>query len=240
MYKMVVVDLDGTLLNDAKKVSKENADLIKRAYDEKGIITVIATGRPLGYAKEICEQYGDYFANYIIAANGAIVKNIKTNEYITNIAFTDEEVLTLRNIYLEEKIDYLMVYTDEKVITETRDNKDFEDAGVSASQKKTKVENIEEAIKNNSNIVKLCLMGGEISALEKIIEKISKLDGIETSVICSYLYKTEESTFESKYIDINKSGCSKKNAIHTLADKLGIKKEEIIVMGDGRKRYINV
>lgn len=235
MYKMIVVDLDGTLLNDAKKVSKENSDLIKRAYEEKGIITVIATGRPLGYAKEICELYGDYFANYIIAANGATIKNIKTNEYITNIAFTDEEVLALRNIYIEEKVDYLMAYTDDKVITETRDNKDFEDAGVSTRQKKTKVENIEEAIKNNSNIVKLCIMGGEISALERIIEKINKLDGIETSVICSYLYKTEESTFESKYIDINKSGCSKKNAIHILADKLGIKQEEIIVMGDGRK-----
>ena len=30
-----------------------------------------------------------------------------------------------------------------------------------------------------------------------------------------------------------KEGCSKKNAIYILADKLGIKKEEIIVMGDG-------
>lgn len=240
MYKMIVVDLDGTLLNDAKKVSKENADLIKRAYEEKGIITVIATGRPLGYAKEICELYGDYFANYIIAANGATIKNIKTNEYVENITFTNEEVLTLRNIYLEEKMDYMMAYTDEKVITETRDNKDFEGAGVSASQKKTKVESIEESIKNDSDIVKLCLMGGEISALQRIIEKVKKIDGIESSVVCSYLYKTEENTFESKYIDINKSGCSKKSAIHTLADKLGIKQEEIIVMGDGRKRYIYV
>lgn len=31
MYKMIVVDLDGTLLNDAKQVSKENINLIKIA-----------------------------------------------------------------------------------------------------------------------------------------------------------------------------------------------------------------
>lgn len=35
MYKMIILDLDGTLLNDYKQVSKENIDLIKRAYNEK-------------------------------------------------------------------------------------------------------------------------------------------------------------------------------------------------------------
>lgn len=69
--------------------------------------------------------------------------------------------------------------------------------------------------------------------MEKIIKKINTLEGLEPFVICSYLYKSDENTFESKYIDIAKNGCSKKNAIHILADKLGIKQEEIIVMGDG-------
>lgn len=42
------------------------------------------------------------------------------------------------------------------------------------------------------------------------------------------------------WIDIGKTNCTKKNAINILAEKLGIKQEEIIVMGDGRKRLINV
>ena len=69
--------------------------------------------------------------------------------------------------------------------------------------------------------------------LEKIIKKINTLEGIDSSVVCTYLYKSEENTYESKYIDIVKNGCTKKNAIYTLADKLRIKQEEIIVMGDG-------
>ena len=48
MYKMIILDLDGTLLNDEKKVSQENIDWIQKAYQEKGILSVIATGRPLG------------------------------------------------------------------------------------------------------------------------------------------------------------------------------------------------
>ncbi len=72
MYKMIILDLDGTLLNDYKEVSEENIKLIKRAYEEKGVISVIATGRPLGYANEICKSYGNCFANYIIACNDAV------------------------------------------------------------------------------------------------------------------------------------------------------------------------
>lgn len=234
MYKMIILDLDGTLLNDYKKVSKENINLIQKAYNEKGTISVIATGRPLGYANEICNLYGDCFANYIIACNGAIIQNTKTNEYIHKVTFTDEDVLNLRNIFLEEKADYMMLYTDKQAISETRDNKNLDNTGVSVNQKKAKVENIKNLIRNNPDLTKLlCVIGGKTLVLEKIIKKINTLKGLEPSVICSYLYKSDQNTFESKYIDIAKNGCSKKNAIHILADKLGIKQEEIIVMEDG-------
>ncbi len=233
MYKMIILDLDGTLLNDYKKISEENINSIKRAYEEKGILSVIATGRPLGYVNEICDLYGNCFANYIIACNGAIIKDSKANQYIHKVTFTNEEVLNLRNIFLQEKADYMMLYTDEQVIIEAEDSRRLENSGNNLGNKRTKVENIEKVV-NNSNLTKLlCLIGGNIPALENIIKKINTLERIESSVICHYLCKTEAGTFESKYIDIMKKGCSKKNAIQILADKLGIKQEEIIVMGDG-------
>lgn len=234
MYKMIVLDLDGTLLNDYKKVSKENVDLIKRAYNEKGIISVIATGRPLGYASEICNIYGNCFASYIIACNGAIIKNSKTNEYINKVTFTNDEILNLRKIYIEEKADYMMLYTEEQAITETRDGRTLENSGASVSNNENDIVNIQNIVEENPNLMKLlCLIGGDIQALDKVIKRINMLEEIETSVICSYICKTETTTFESKYIDIMKKGCSKKNAINILAKELGIKQEEIIVMGDG-------
>ncbi len=44
MIKIIVVDLDGTLLNDEKRISNENKDMIKRAV-EKNILVTISTGR---------------------------------------------------------------------------------------------------------------------------------------------------------------------------------------------------
>lgn len=233
-YKMIILDLDGTLLNDYKEISKENIDLIKRAYEEKGIISVIATGRPLGYVNEICNLYGNCFANYIIACNGAVIKNVDKNEYMHKVTFTNAEISNLRNIFLQENADYMMLYSDEQVIIETKNSKSLENSGNNLGQEQTKVENIEKVITNNPELKGfLCLISGNTSTLEKIIEKIHMLEAIEPSVICHYLCKTEAGTFEAKYIDIVKKGCSKKNAIQILADKLGIKQEEIMVMGDG-------
>lgn len=234
MYKMIILDLDGTLLNDYKEVSKENIEMIKRAYKEKGIISVIATGRPLGYAKKICNLYGNCFTNYVIASNGAIIENISTNEYIHKVSFANEEIMNIRKIYLEEKADYMMLYTDKQVITETRKNENIDDAGIDLTEKETKVESIEKSLQNNPEMVKrLCVIGADIPTLERITEKINKIEGLETSVISNYIYKSAENTFESTYIDINKKGCSKKNAIIKLAEILKIEQEEIIVMGDG-------
>lgn len=166
MYKMIILDLDGTLLNDYKEISKENINLIKRAYQEKGIISVIATGRPLKYVNEICNLYGNCFFNYIIACNGAIIKNSETNQYMHEVTFTNEEVLNLRNIFLQENADYMLLYTDEQAITETRNGKELENSGISVIQKNAKVENIENVITNNSNLTKLlCLIGGKTSVL---------------------------------------------------------------------------
>jgi len=234
MYKMMVLDLDGTLLNDYKQISQENINWIKKAYNEKGVIPVIATGRPLCYVNEICELYGDFFANYVISCNGASIKDIANDRYIHKVSFTNEEVLNLRNIYIEEKADYIMFYTDENVITEAKNKDRLKNVGVSINKESAVFGNMEDEIKNNPHIGNLlCTISGDISTLEKIIKKIGLLDEIESTSICNYLCKTDTGTFKSKYIDVMKKSCSKKDAIHILADKLGIKQEEIIVMGDG-------
>ncbi|MDO4534399.1 MAG: HAD hydrolase family protein, partial [Clostridium perfringens] len=45
MYKMICVDMDGTLLNKRKKISKVDKVALKKAHDEKNIHIVITTGR---------------------------------------------------------------------------------------------------------------------------------------------------------------------------------------------------
>lgn len=46
-YKIIFIDIDGTLVNDEKQVSQRTINTIKR-LKEKGIITVLTSGRPYG------------------------------------------------------------------------------------------------------------------------------------------------------------------------------------------------
>ena len=221
MYKMIFLDLDGTLLNDCKEISQENINLIKRAYNEKGIICVFATGRPLEYVDEICNSYDRFFANYIIANNGAIIRDNKNGEVIYKASITNAQLLDLKNIFLEENADYMIVYTDkQQILREARTAEALKDSSIIVNKKDSELKHIEDTIKNNPNLSSLlCMIGGETSALENIISRLQEIKGLETPGIGNYSHKTKTYAFESKFIDVMKKGCSKKNAIYYLADK---------------------
>ena len=55
--KLIVVDLDGTLLNDEHQVSDRNVDALKRAIAQ-GVKVMIATGKTFLSAKSIIEKLG--------------------------------------------------------------------------------------------------------------------------------------------------------------------------------------
>ena len=56
--KLVVSDLDGTLLNDNKEIDSKISDVIKSLY-EKGILFTIATGRNYSLSKKIINVLKD-------------------------------------------------------------------------------------------------------------------------------------------------------------------------------------
>lgn len=43
-YKLVALDMDGTVLNEHKQISEQNADAIRQAVDN-GVVVMFSTGR---------------------------------------------------------------------------------------------------------------------------------------------------------------------------------------------------
>lgn len=68
MIQLIATDMDGTLLNDQKKVSQENVKAIKAAQ-EQGIEVIVATGRSKEEAQEPLDEAG--LTCSIISINGA-------------------------------------------------------------------------------------------------------------------------------------------------------------------------
>ena len=51
MYKLVAIDVDGTLINNERKITPKTIEAIKRAI-EKNVKIVISTARPFYRVKE--------------------------------------------------------------------------------------------------------------------------------------------------------------------------------------------
>ena len=57
MYKLIAIDLDGTLLNSYGEVSIKNREAIKNAIS-KGVEIVLASGRPVASVKNLANELG--------------------------------------------------------------------------------------------------------------------------------------------------------------------------------------
>ena len=103
MIKMIVTDLDGTLLNEKSKVSRYTRKQLKR-YKDEGIIITIATGRIYSMAVDALKNLK--YVDYIITDNGACVYDIKGKKYIYSNYISRDIV---KNIYdmFNDRIKYI-------------------------------------------------------------------------------------------------------------------------------------
>ena len=82
MYKLVAIDMDGTLLKEDKTVSEKTKEAIKKAR-EKNVKVVLATGRPVDGVKRYLEELDlCHDDEYVLTFNGAIVKEVGPDRVI--------------------------------------------------------------------------------------------------------------------------------------------------------------
>lgn len=226
MYKMVVLDLDGTLLNDKKQISAKNKEAIEKVYKEKGVCFVIATGRDMNYAVNVSKKIKEIANQYMITSNGAIIKNNIKDEYILKNCMDKTEILKMIDICRKRNMEVL-VYTCEEKITE-------QEQLLKVNPDAKLVKNLKQYLESNISPILMIMLCGNEKNLEEIKQEIKlKFIDLESTGICDFFVDIENEVYQTKYIDIMKKGSSKANAIKMLAKYLNIHKEEIIAMGDG-------
>lgn len=226
MYKIVMVDLDGTLLDDNKNVSKKNIEMINKVYKDKGVIFVIATGKNISDISYITDAIGEPINQYIIASNGAVIKDNVKNNYIVKKYLTDEEVINVIDTYKKHNLIGL-IQTEQGPVIEDKLAAELQNVAYS--------ENLKEYVLENkiSNIALITPMGKEedLELLKNELE--NKFSSLASTEVCDFTHTNNGKIYSCKYIDVMKKGCTKANAIKTLIDYLNISKEEVIAIGDG-------
>ena len=79
-YKILVLDLDGTLTNKKKEITEHTRETLIRAQ-EAGVKIVLASGRPTYGIMPLARQLElDKYEGYILAYNGGQIIDCKTGE----------------------------------------------------------------------------------------------------------------------------------------------------------------
>ena len=103
MYKLVAIDLDGTMLNSYGIVTENTKNTIKKLI-QNGVEVIIVSGRPIDSIKTIAKEIESN--NYFIAGNGALIYDIKKDEIIYEKYMSKQKVLEIIKICEENSISY--------------------------------------------------------------------------------------------------------------------------------------
>ena len=241
MYKLVAIDLDGTMLNSYGMVTKETKETIRKV-EEQGAKVIIASGRPIDSIKEIAKEIESQ--DYFIAGNGAIIYDMKKDEIIYEKTLSKEKVLEIIKICEENSISY-NVYTEREILATSlkynvlyyhKENLKKEE------NKKTKiniVNNMYEYVKNkeDARFLKITICDESKTVFNSIIKKLKDVKNIEILDVShmarkTIVHGTEEYQISYYYTEISTENVDKWEAIKFLIEKLNIKKEEVIAIGD--------
>ena len=219
-YKLLVLDVDGTLLNNEKEISKRTlAALLK--VQHMGIRIVLASGRPtsgiMPFAKAL--ELGN-FGGYILSYNGCQVIKADTDEVMFERRINPEQIP-----YLEKKSRKngfsIFTYHDDYILT---DNADDLHIRKEAWLNHLKImEEPEFSIAIDFAPCKCVLVSDDYEALR----------GLENHWKRRLAGVLDVFPSEPYFLEVVPCGVDKANTLALLMDQLGVKREEVIAIGDG-------
>ena len=237
MIKLIVSDMDGTLLAHDSSISKGNIEAIRYAQS-KGVQFAIATGRDYSSLKGILEAHD--LKCFSLLGNGAQFCN-ENGEILSSAYFPKKCFKQVLQIFDELKIHYMIftangfystaepnvvrdAFIDRCVVQFKRKREDYLDDGCNqdmACMKLKKIGDLDDFINSSIDIIKVEAFNNDVSLIEKAKEKLQEIDGI------AYL-----SSFDDN-IEVTDKAAQKGLILENVIEELGYSKDEVMVLGDG-------
>lgn len=241
MYKLVAIDLDGTLLNSYGEVSENTRKALKKAK-ENGTEIVLSSGRPISSTESLAVELG--VDNYLISGNGAAVYDIQNQKILYDRFLTKQQVLDIAKM-CEENSFFYNVYTEDEVIASSLNYNILfyhKENIKKVEEKRTHiniVQNIEEYIKQSGKekFLKITVCDESKFIFNSIMKRLKEIQGIDVLEIAYMSRKkikdgTNDVDIQYYYTEITNENVNKWTAIQYLLDKLNIRPKEVMAIGD--------
>lgn len=221
--KLVVLDLDGTLLNSEHLIDIETKDYIK-ALEKKGIEFVIATGRTYTAAKRYHRELG--LKTPLISCNGGFIYDPVHKKVVDGHVMKQDILEKIFKFFIENNTFFQFYSADTIYSTEvkylleswTNQNNDLDDEDI------INIEIIEDPLRvlniPNISIFKMLAIEEDENVYNQLIKVLETIEDIE--IVSSF----------KGAIDIMNKGITKGMALKFVANYLNIPIENTIAMGD--------
>lgn len=224
VYKMLVSDLDETLLNDDGTVHADNLAAIKTAVAH-GFKFVPNTGRSFNSVQALLKTLGlyDQAGQYVISYNGAAIVENKDNQVLLTRGMDRELAAQIfRAGLVNDQVD-VHIYTVDTLFI----------YNISPTDKQYMAERgVPYELMASDD---LAFLANEQPVMKIIFEHPDQAvrEQIRDAVLAAVGADAVEATFSSsRYVEFNTKGVDKGSASLLLGEKLGIQRDEIIAAGD--------
>ena len=219
-YKLLVLDVDGTLLNDEREISKRTlAALLK--VQQMGVRIVLASGRPTDGQMPLAKtlELGNY-GGFVLSYNGCQIIKAQNGEILFERRINPEMLP-----YLEKKARKngfaIFTYHDDTLITDSPDNEYIKN----------------EALLNNLKIIREDEFSTAIDFAPckcmLVSDKEKALIGLEQHWEKRLAGTLDAFRSEPYFLEVVPCGVNKANTLGALLEHLGVTREEVIAVGDG-------
>ena len=220
MYKIIVCDLDETLISRDRTISPENVKAIKAAT-KAGVKFVPATGRGYNSVHNTLQELGldQQPGQYTISYNGGAITGNKDEKllYFQGITFEEAEAIYQRGLQYDHIC--IHIYTPDQVWVRNFYPEEVE--YLASRQPCTEIFSDDIEFLRGKEIVKAIYMNTDYDYLKRIEGEIADLTG-----------NMDVSYSSNRYMEINRKGVSKGSGLQRLCDILHVDIKDTIAIGD--------
>lgn len=240
MYKFVAIDIDGTLLDSRGNLSERTREIVRRVINN-GIKVVLTSGRVTSSVKQIAEEVNS--DRYMICDNGASIYDRKEDKVIFEAHIEKSTVLDILDVCIENNI-YYMIFTPKRIIVKDlkhmalafykrRHNCTDEMTGISEIiyGGREYIENLDEPF------TRIIVCDQDRPVYNSIVNKLKMYEGVDLMAAPHVSNKKivengKEIFLSYSYAELLPKNTNKWIAIKMLIEKLNIKENEVIAIGD--------
>lgn len=218
-YKMLVLDLDGTLTNNYKEITPRTKEALMQAQ-AKGVRVVLASGRPTyGITPIANELMLTNHGGFILAFNGGKIIDYTSRETVFEQTIGKPEVEALYNAADKAGL-AILTYQDYGIVTTQKDNNYVEHEAFINKLPVTQCDNFVEDLQYPIN---KCLIVGDPTPLHELELQLSK----------DLFGQVEVYRSAGFFLECVPPGVDKAKSLERLLAMVNIDKDDVIAVGDG-------